>query len=177
MGGGTVRRENYTTTNQLSKYYLLYCGVRPPQMYISIIRCLYHRCRLRCQSSSSSLSSYLTSKLSSLSSRHHRLCCRSCRFHVTFSSSVISSPSSLSSTLLSSCHYHRCCHHHHLVIIIVIPVQDCPPGMHQFKRLVVESKIEAFVIVVVVFVVRHHPRPRSGPFHCHCHCHIWLVVV
>jgi len=125
-GGGTVWRENYTTTNQLSKYYLLYCGFRPPQMYISIIRCLYHRCRRRCQSSLSLLSSYLSSKLSSLSSRHHRLCCRCCRRHV------------LSSTLSSSCHYHRCCHHHHLVIIIVISVQDCQRGMHQFKRLVVE---------------------------------------
>ena len=123
-GGGTVRRENYTTTNQLSKYYSLYCGVRPPQMYISIIRCLYHRCRRHCQSSLSSLSSYLSSKLSSLSSRHHRLCCRCSRRHVTFLSSVISSPSSLSSTLSSVCHYHCCCNHHHLFIIIAIPVFD-----------------------------------------------------
>jgi hypothetical protein len=37
------------------------------------IRCLYHRRRRCCWSSSSSLSSYFSSKLSSLSSRHHRL--------------------------------------------------------------------------------------------------------
>ena len=127
-GGGTVWRENYTTTNQLSKYYSLYCGVRPPQMYISIIRFLYHRCRRRCQSSVSSLSSYLSSKsrskLSPLSSCHHQLCCSCCCRHVTFSSSVISSPSLLLSTLSSLCHYHCCCHHHHLFIIIAIPLFD-----------------------------------------------------
>ena len=95
------------------------------------------------------------------------------RRHVTFLSSIISSQSSMSLTLSSSCHRHSCCRHYHLVIIIVIAVQACPLGMHQFKRLVVESKIEAFVIVVVVFVVRHppRPRPRSRPCHCHLHRH------
>ena len=93
------------------------------------------------------------------------------RRHITFLSSVISSPSLLSSTLSSSCHRHRCCRHHYLVIIIVIAVQACPPGMHQFKRLVVESNLEAFMIIVVVFVVHHPtpPRPPSRPCHLHRH--------
>jgi len=63
-GGGTVRRENYTTTNQLSKYYLLYCGVRPPKcifqsyvvfiivvgVVVSCLRChCHHICHRSCR--------------------------------------------------------------------------------------------------------------------------------